>query len=175
MATSSLLLLLLGTCAPSCLCFIASGTQRYSSCVLMRRHAACTVRSRRSHSVASTCLQLEASTKDGFDDDGSRNRYQQMEEFNEAAYSELRTFSAVSTGASLDSADEKPLLPNPELSAQQSIAAVLTAMKLNSKTGCRVYLRFMSEHNAQSNLTPQELEDFLKMSGEMQVLLGNFR
>eukprot|EP00960_Hanusia_phi_P055531 762995-Hanusia_phi.AAC.2 len=48
------------------------------------------------------------------------------------------TLLACLSGVAFDSSEVKPLLPNPQLSPQQSITAVLSAMKFNSKIGCRL-------------------------------------
>ena len=49
-------------------------------------------------------------------------------------------------------------------------------MKANRIFGCRTLLRFMSEHNEHSPITSAEdLQLSFEMSGDLQVLLGNFR
>eukprot|EP00290_Baffinella_frigidus_P006546 CAMPEP_0180117986 /NCGR_PEP_ID=MMETSP0986-20121125/1215_1 /TAXON_ID=697907 /ORGANISM="non described non described, Strain CCMP2293" /LENGTH=255 /DNA_ID=CAMNT_0022056905 /DNA_START=74 /DNA_END=840 /DNA_ORIENTATION=+ len=86
-------------------------------------------------------------------------------------YQELREMLAV-TGSE---AAEGSLLPNEALSAQQAISSVLHAMKASPKFGCKVFLRFASEHNEYHTLSSFLFEQALREGGETQVLLGNFR
>jgi len=126
---------------------------------------------------------------------GGLEESEEMRTFNKKTYAELREHFAVTQEApsvgckrggievfcyvppSLREREERQaLMPSPALTAQDIISTILSAMKANRNFGCRIYLRFLSDQNQHSCLSSAEdLKMALEVSGNLKVLLGNFR